>query len=137
MINAEKVKLMAQTVLYEEGRRGENIALRSYCEKDARRFKAYSIIAGVVTYLLIALVVFLTAGADISVMEGKPFLIAFVIAATVILGAVFTILYAGIVRKVVASRYRNVRSSMVSYDLRRRKLRQMMQEGKTETGPTE
>ncbi len=137
MINTDKVKLMAQTVLYEESRRGENITLRSYCEKDARRFKAHSIIAGVLTYLLIAFVVFLIAGADISAMEGKPFLIAFVIAAAVILGTVFTILYAGIVRKVVASRYRNVRSSMVSYDLQRRKLRQMMQEGKTETGPTE
>lgn len=137
MIKAEKVKLMAQTVLYEKGQKGENITLRSYCEKDAGRFKAYSIFAGVITYLLIAFVVFLIAGADISVMEGKPFLIAFAIAAAVISGTVFTILYAGILRKVVASRYRNVRSSMVSYDLRRRKLRQMTQEGKTETSPTE
>lgn len=137
MINAEKVKLMTQTALYEEGRKGENITLRSYCEKDARRFKAHSIAAGVITFLLIAFVVFLIAGADISAMEGKPFLIAFIIVAAVILGTVFTILYAGILRKVVTSRYRNVRSSMVSYDLRRRKLRQMMQESKTETDPTE
>ena len=137
MINTEKVKLMAQTVLYEESRKGENITLRSYCEEGARRFKAHSIVAGVITYLLIAFVVFLIAGADISAMEGKPFLIAFVAAAAVILGTAFTIIYSGILRKVVASRYRNVRSSMVSYDLCRRKLRQMTQEGKTEAGPTE
>ena len=128
---------MAETALYEESSRGESIRLRSNCEDGARRFKVQSILAGAAAYLLTAFVAVLLADIDISAIQENPVTAAVIAAAVLAVGVVFTIVYVRVVKKVIASRYRNVRSSMVRYDLQRRKLRQIMQEGKTESNLAE
>lgn len=124
---------MSRTALYEEGSTGDNIRLRSYCGPESRRFSVRTAFTGVFIYLLAAAVVFIAAEADLSLLKDRPILITLLTAAAVLVGALFTFLYVKAVKKVISSRYRNVRSSMVGYDLQKKKLRQIVQEGKTET----
>ena len=124
MINQEKVKLMTEAAVFEQGAESGNLRLKLSFEskKDRRIFKLRNLFLGGSVYLMIMMIVYLLWGhglLDFRVMT--PALVA-ILAAAVIVGAGFTVLYCLTAERISRRKYRNIRSSTVKYDLIKEKL---------------
>ena len=133
MINQKKTELMAKTAVYEQGEGYDALRFRSHCENRKIRSALSLIALGAIIYLLILFVIYIAAGEGVIDFAGAPGRSIACVVAAVVVGVVFILIYTRIMSRLIRLKYRDLRSSMVRYDLQKSKLTQTMQEGNAET----
>ena len=118
MLNPKKVEMSSRLAAYEHGKGQAALLLRKdYEGKGIRRHWLKNILCGMFGFLCIAALLYFTFGYRLIDFSENFVLSGLIVILTVLVGIVFTAIYSSLVFRFGEKRYKNIRSSLVRYDI--------------------
>ena len=125
MINAKKVTLMTRQALYEQGDASEHLKIRAYQEnsRSRRRMNMENAFTGTMIYIAFAGIMYLVVGHETIDFSAHFAGSLCQVGAAAALGVFFVGFFTRMLRRLNEKRYKDVRSSLVRYDLTKTELK--------------
>lgn len=122
MLDPKKTELMSRAAVYEQGHFAEKLKLRTYYENKKKIFMTGTGLIAAFSYAAILSIVCLFIYDKVNISALSTLSIILLITAVVCLGVLFVVIYMYLIKRFVSVKYRNVRSSLVRYDLIKKKM---------------